>query len=257
MLSGCGFVQEDAQGVDVRTRVDVRCGAAKLFRGGVGESAHELAGLRRCGIDGLRMAAEDLRQPEVENVGATVEINEDVCGLEIAVNDPALVGEIDGVADVCHQSQQAVALRPVLAQVDVERNALDVLHGEPVPAVRGHAAFEHGHDERVTQARDDFDFSFKAPPLPRGGQRGREHHLDRDEALGPGLASEIDDALSSAMQLADDFEPLNARKSPGFRAGCGDEPCGAGGFDRLEKAVVFFNVAKSGATLGAGQEMRL
>ena len=52
----------------------------------------------------VAVRGHDLRQPEVQYLGPAVSCDEDVCGLEIAVQDPFLVRDLYGLGDLQRQS---------------------------------------------------------------------------------------------------------------------------------------------------------
>ena len=103
--AGEQFVEEDAEGVDVGAGVDV---------GGVGVGAGLLRAHVGRGADHLLEAGEErlvgevglhrLGDAEVDHLGhrlgAVLDGDEDVAGLEVAVDDAFLVGVLDGAADL-------------------------------------------------------------------------------------------------------------------------------------------------------------
>jgi hypothetical protein len=82
------LVEHHADRVEVRARVDV-LHAERLLRRHVVRRAHRRAGARLVAL--IRALAEELRDPEIEELGRRrpllVELDEDVLGLEIAVDD--------------------------------------------------------------------------------------------------------------------------------------------------------------------------
>ena len=129
-LRSCG--RAGGKRVDVRACVDVLRGHLRLFRAHVLGRPDELALL---GEDGL------LRQSLVECLGHT-EVDDlwnhpvflgrdkDVGGLDVPVNDPLLVGVLDGVADLHEQLQPLLDIQPLPVAVLGDGNAGDVLHDE-------------------------------------------------------------------------------------------------------------------------------
>ena len=96
-------------------------------------------------------AVEDARDAEVEQLEDAVVADEDVLGLEVAMDD---AGGVDGAEDV-HQLVAEVeglddrdAVAALLAQ-GLERVALEEVHREEDAAVVGHAVVEDADDARV------------------------------------------------------------------------------------------------------------
>ncbi len=95
-VAGQGLVEHDAEAVDVGAVVEplgvaVEQGAEVLGR-------HVIDRPARCGIDGLAVVVERLPgEVEVEEHGHAVGGDQDVGWLDVAVEDAALVGVIEGL----------------------------------------------------------------------------------------------------------------------------------------------------------------
>ena len=96
--------EQDAQGVDVAPRVDGRRLSGDLLRAHVGERAEELTGARLQGGE-LYVGVGHARDAEVEDLRLALLVDEDVLGLEVAVDDPFLVRVVDGIADLGDELQ--------------------------------------------------------------------------------------------------------------------------------------------------------
>ena len=91
--------------------------------------------------------------PEVGDVDPAVAADEDVRRLDVAVDDAAVVGDLEGAGDVGGDAGGlARGEGPVLAQDRGEVLALDELHDD-VRARRVFAEVEHGDDVRVAERR--------------------------------------------------------------------------------------------------------
>jgi hypothetical protein len=90
-------VEDGAQGVDVAGRPDLLALAAGLLGGHVGRRAHE--GARR----GLADVIEPLRQPEVGDLWRAVIRQQDVVGLEVAVDNALVVRRLHRPRQHLHQ----------------------------------------------------------------------------------------------------------------------------------------------------------
>ena len=97
-LAGEQFVEDRAQAVDVGGRGDFRPAARRLFGGHVARRAGDHAGGRHVGAVG-----KHLRQPEIGHVGLAVGVQQDVRGLQVAVDDPLLVQMFDRAGHGGHQ----------------------------------------------------------------------------------------------------------------------------------------------------------
>lgn len=105
---GHGFVEQDAEGVDVGAGVDaggVTVGEGfQVFGGHVGEGAAKGLGCRFVGTSPGRAG-----EVEVEEHGAAVGGDQDVGGLDVAVDDAVLVGMVEGFGQACADPGDGVA----------------------------------------------------------------------------------------------------------------------------------------------------
>ena len=100
--------KDDAQRVYVTARVHLVGIALDLLRRCVGHGAHELAGLR--GHDSVgRPLSQCLGQTEIQHARLAVGIDEDVAGLEVAMNDPPLMGVLHRRTDPREQPEDEPA----------------------------------------------------------------------------------------------------------------------------------------------------
>ena len=126
------------------------------------------------GIGGRRLG-----QAEVEHLHRAVGLHLDVAGLEIAMNDPSLVGGLQRVGDlVGDRHRLRDRQRPPLQPLG-QRRALDELEDEGMHALRLLEAVDRP-DVRVVERGQQPRFPFEArPPVGVRGEEGRED-LDRD-----------------------------------------------------------------------------
>ena len=120
--------------------------------------------------------------PKSSSFGTPSGGHQDVAGLEVAVDDQVLVGEVDGRADL-PEELQALAHRqlPVVA-VLVDRPPLDVLHDEVGAAVLGGAAVEQLGDVRMVEVGEDLALGAEAAD-DLVGVHAAPDELDRDPLL--------------------------------------------------------------------------
>ena len=113
---------------------------------------------------------------EVGDPGAALGVDEHVLGLEVAVDDPALVRELRRLEDLADDLDRLADGQPARDQV-LERGALDVLHRDPVAAV-GLAAVVDADHVRVLE--------------PRRRLRLAAEALDELRVLGEALVQELE-----------------------------------------------------------------
>jgi hypothetical protein len=192
--SGKRLVQDRAQCEDVGTVIGVLC--AYLLRCHVADGAEHGSG---CGGGPRRGDAgaggggrrADLRQPEVENLDATVVRDEHVFGLQIAMRDAARMrrgkarGNLRCIVDrlTCRQGArgQHLAQRVSIQQFHdgVRRAAID-------------AEIEDAEDVGMRQRGDGLRFCLKTAARHRVGRERLGHNLDGDLAVQPRIPGAVD-----------------------------------------------------------------
>jgi hypothetical protein len=213
-LAGQELVHHDPQRVDVRAPVDGRGVAARLLGAHVGERAHQRAHVRLQGRR-ARLVVGQARHAEVEDLGLAICRDQDVAGLEVAVDHALLVRVVDGVGDARREIEALAHGGRAPRGPGVEALALDVLHGD----VRQHALVGRVgadlvdlRDARVVQARQDLGLLLEAVQRARR-EHGRVDHLERHGARGPLLLRQEDHAHPALAELAQDLErPDRARR---------------------------------------------
>ena len=128
-LVGEQLVENDAQCINIGAGVDRHRIGRNLLGTHVGQRAQQLAdvGLPR---HLLGIAVHDPGQAEVQDFRLATLVDQDVAGLQVAMNNAALVRVLHRIADFDHQRQSLprVELR-VIGVVD-EGLAVDDLHGK-------------------------------------------------------------------------------------------------------------------------------
>ena len=193
LAAGEHLVEHDAH------RVDVRAGVAHAVRHElgreVGDGAEDGAG---GGRGDLRDGA---RQAEVGDLDATVGRQQHVLRLDVAVHQVRAVGRGQRVEDRLGRGQRlGDAQRAALAQVPAQVGALDVLHRE-VAGLAVDALVEDAHEARVGELGRGACLAAEAGDElgPAGALREvRVHHLDRDLAVQPPVAREVDGGHAAA-----------------------------------------------------------
>ena len=121
---------------------------------------------------------DGLGDAEVDDLGdrhAVVERDHHVGGLDVAMDDPLLMGVLHGLADLDEQLQPLAVVRLILVAVIREGDAVDQLHHEVGPARFGRARVKHLGDVGVVH---------HGQGLPLGLEAG--DHL-------PGVHARLDD----------------------------------------------------------------
>ncbi len=203
-LSAEHVIEEAAELVDVGALVPVR--AVRLLGRHVGGRPDRLA------APGHDRAVVELREPEVDDVGVAVRSDEDVVGLEVPVKDALLVRVLDRARHVAHDLEALEEAGAVL----LERAALDELHGEVEPSLRG-ARVVDGGDVRVAELREGLALAREAARERVGIRTRRLERLERDLPPQRLVPRAVDDAHAAASQLAE--EDVAAEPLPRVRAG--------------------------------------
>ena len=202
--AGQQLVEDHAQGVDVGTGVDIHRRRVGLLRRHVSRSADDRAGVGEALLGELEFGrfgdaeVDDLRRGPAVDLG-----DQDVGGLQIAVDDPLLVGVLDRLADGHEQLQPGPHREPLLVAELGDRNALDQLHHKEGLAGRGGAAVVNAGDVGVIHQGQRLAFGVEA------GQHRSRIHADLDQFQGHppldrlGLLGPVDRAHAP---FSEDFE---------------------------------------------------
>ena len=160
-----------------------------------------------------------LGQPEIEDMGLTFLVHEDVGGLEISMDDAFLMCVAHGIADPDEEIGSSAevrcprGLRPGTLLIFVQRYAVHELHGEVGAAIARQTAIEERDDVRMFHGCDDFDFSFESHSLSIGREASLEKYFQSHLSLGGDLRRQKDGSLGATIDLPDD---LVARRSRGL-----------------------------------------
>ena len=147
MLSREQPVEQEAERVDVGAHVDLVRVAAELLGRRPVQRPDELA-RRRVAERGLALGHDLLREAEVEDARVAGRVDQHVAGLQVAMDHALQVRVLDRFAHLAEERERFADREAPVGEEAVEREAVDELHREPVPALGGRAAVEHGHDAR-------------------------------------------------------------------------------------------------------------
>ena len=162
-----------------------------------------VGGHRQRGCRG-RFGVQCFCQAEVEHLHGTVGSYLDVGGLQVAVNDPLLVGSFQCFRDLPRDWQCLVERKRPTRNSISEGLSFDQFHDEGERAARIFDAM-NGGDVRMIEGGQHFRFALEpCKSLGISGERVRQD-LQRNVALQPGVARAIDLAHAAGADGADDF----------------------------------------------------
>ena len=210
--AGDHLVQDHPQRVDVAARIDLRRVAQQLLRAHVGQRPDQLTdvGLQRR----VRVGVGEPRHAEIEDVGLARFVHQDVGGLEIAMDDRALVRVLDAVANLRHQLQPLPQVEPVRVAVGKQRLPVHQLHGEVRLAPKrgvGHPRVVDLRDAGVLQPAQRLRLVLEAAEHLAGGI-SRADHLQGHGAMRELLLRLVDRAHPALTEQANDAIPPNPRR---------------------------------------------
>ena len=245
-----GLVEGDGEGELVGAMVGGE--AAMLLDGHVGGGAHDHARLgearraRRGGGSGGGAWSDGEvgfeGEAEVGDVGATVGADEDVVGLEVAVNDARVVGGLKPGGGVAEGGDDLLGAGPLVAGPVTEVGPVDELHGDEDLAAKLTDVVD-GDDGGVGELGESLGLAEEAGvALGVAGGVGVEE-LEGDAAVEGGVVSGEDDAHATRAEgveddvAAEDLAALEGGAGVGWRlVPLGDRHLGVcpGGHVRVE-----------------------
>jgi hypothetical protein len=180
---------------------------------------------------GWGLATHDLRDAEVGNLYAALAIEENVLGFDVAVDDAAVVGELEPVTDLGDDGQRLRGRESPGPHGQAEVDAVDELHQQVEEAV-GLAEVVDGDDVGVVESREGLR-------LP--GESGGElwvllsfwrQDLEGDQTVEGSLPRLVHDAHATAAKALQDIQlrELGCDVLGGGRGLCGNLGAGRGGF---------------------------
>jgi hypothetical protein len=174
-VAGEHLEEHDAQRVEVALRIDVLA-QRLLGRDVVGRAEHAPVG-------GEALLGQRARDPEVGDLGRALLVDEDVLGLDVAVDDAVVVGGAQGAGDLDRVGHRlADRQAPVAPDAVLERLALHVLEDDVRRSIVL-ARVDDADDVGVVELRDRARLAPEALELVGVRRDLAVHELDRDLAL--------------------------------------------------------------------------
>ena len=131
-------------------------------------------------------------------------VDQDIRGLEVAVDHPLAMGVIDRPGDRGHQAGRCLVVVAIASQVMRQVAAANQLHAEEgMPLMP--ADLEDRHDVGMVQVSRRLGLGAEPADLGLRGELARQDHLERDHAVEADLASPVDHAHAAAGQLAQEL----------------------------------------------------
>jgi len=152
---------------------------------------------------GQRFFGAELRQAEVENLGIAAWGDENIGGLDVAMNDPGVVGRSQRIGDPDSEREQRFHLQWLAGDALFQGGALQILHDDEGAAVLFTDVINRA-DVRVIQGRRSLGL---APESAQGfGIAGEVigQKLESDESLEPAVFGLIDHPHAAVSQFLDD-----------------------------------------------------
>jgi hypothetical protein len=112
-------------------------------------------------VGGGSFDGSDFREAEVENFGLAAAGDEDVGGLDVAMDDALGVGGVEGVGDFEGDFEEGVEVEGVAVDAMLKGGAVEILHGDEGLAVL-FADVVDGADVGVVQGGGRLGFAFEA-----------------------------------------------------------------------------------------------
>jgi hypothetical protein len=194
-VSGEHLVEHAAQGIHIGSRGNFPL-AHRLFRAHVVRRAEGHAGL---GHPGAR-SAHGQGDAEVGHQCGTI-VQQDVFGLDVAVDDPVPVGVVEGRRHLGGDSYRVVHRQLLLPADPVpHRFPFDIRHDIEEEAV-GFAAVKEREDVRVLEVRGGGNFGKKSLRADDRGQFGAQY-LHRHAAIVLDVLSQVDGGHAALSELA-------------------------------------------------------
>ena len=177
-----------------------------LLRAHVGRRPHQHADL---GEPGFRRRGDGPRHAEVGDDRVAL-LDQDVLGLDVAVHDPLPVRVVEGVGRLAREPERACQGKPAVASEMVAKGAALDIRGDIVEKAVRLARVVERQQMRMVQPGHDPDLAQEALGAEHLGE-SRLQDLERDDAVVPQVAGEIDHGHAAVADLTIDGVPARER----------------------------------------------
>ena len=154
---------------------------------------------------------QQLGQAEIGDLHSPALVDQDVLGLDVAVDDAFVVSELQGVANLRHDRQRLLRRHPAGLNRLPQVHAVDIFHDEEIQPL-GLAEIVDGDDVRMAQPGQRAGFAREPLGKRRIVAGFHRQNLDRHQPIEPRLPGFVD---RPHAPLAQQFEDFKLRKSLG------------------------------------------
>jgi len=209
-------VEHATQAVDVGGRADLGALAPGLLGREEARRAEEGAAARQP-LHFVQLEG----QAEVGEERAPLAVEEHVVGLDVAVQDPLVVGVLEGLAQPQHHRRGLLlGERPGGPHALAEGVPLDVVHDEERGSVGLDPGVAHAHDRGVVEPTQGADLALHALGDRRLGEPAAQE-LERDDLVLGGVEGAVDEpgaSLAEGVQFSVALQRTHAASMPETRA---------------------------------------
>ena len=200
--SACeGRVEQRAQGIDVGRWTDGVDLPGRLLGRHVAGRAQDLPrGRQVAAATRYPRCLDPLGQAEIGHPRAALAVDEDVRGLDVAMDHALPMGIFDGLGHRGHQFRRFLGRQRPLGQPGGQALTVDVAHREVVLSLVL-ADLENRHDVGMVEQGRRLRLGMKAIVVGFRGQLSGENHFHRDDAVERNLAGLVDHAHAAAGDL--------------------------------------------------------
>ena len=206
------FVEDGAEGEEIGAGVEIL--GAGLLGGHVGDGAEsaaragEVVGVAAIGGEsfaggGFGAGAGDFGETEVENFGLAAGGDEDVGGLDVAVDDAFGVGGVEGIGNVDGDFEKRIEFEGAAGDGVLEGFAFEAFHGDEGAAVF-FADVVDGADVGVIESGGGLGFALEADQGLRIFRDGVGEEFQSDETAEAGVFGFEDDTHATPAEFFED-----------------------------------------------------
>src|SRR5579872_1070112 len=223
--AGRHFVEHSAKREEIGA--GIKFFAARLLRrhvghgsdGGAGTGEQFLGSADGGGTSrgfGGALSGRQLSQAEIENLGLAAFSDEDVGGLDVAMDDALGVGGIESVGDLNSYLHQRAGLQGAPQHQVGESAALEILHGQEGATIVL-ADFEYGANIGMIEGGGGAGFALKTLQSLGIARQVLGEKLERDHAAEASVFRLVDHTHAAATELFQDVVMRNRFAQHGIR----------------------------------------